>query len=97
MRYFATLGSVPADEKYHYTNILVRGIPKKYIPHTDVAVAAMGWGSDAGGSTISKICRISVTVENTPEPGTIRISESNMVRGDKLRAEWVYPISFHVK
>lgn len=97
MRCFATLGDAPSGEKYHNSNILVKGIPKKYIPYLDSSFAAVGWGTDADGSYVSKVCRISVTKEDFTEPGTIRISESNMVKGDKLRAEWIYPVTYHRK
>lgn len=98
MRCFATLGDVPEGEKYHSSDILVTGIPKKYIPYQDVAIASEGWGLDSEGFTVSKICRISVTNENFIDyPGSIRISESNMVKGDKLRAEWIYPVTYHRK
>ena len=98
MRCFATLGDVPEGEKYHASDILVTGIPKKYIPNQDVAIASEGWGLDSEGFTVSKICRISVTNENFIDyPGSIRISESNMVKGDKLRAEWIYPVTYHRK
>ena len=98
MRCFATLGDVPKGEKYHTSDILVTGIPKKYIPYQDVAVASEGWGLDSEGFTVAKICRISVTNENFIDyPGSIRISDSNMVKGDKLRAEWIYPVTYHRK
>ena len=98
MRCFATLGDVPKGEKYHTSDILVTGIPKKYIPYQDVAIASEGWGLDSEGFTVAKICRISVTNENFIDyPGSIRISDSNMVKGDKLRAEWIYPVTYHRK
>ena len=98
MRCFATLGDVPEGEKYHTSDILVTGIPKKYIPYQDVAIASEGWGLDSEGFTVAKICRISVTNENFIDyPGSIRISDSNMVKGDKLRAEWIYPVTYHRK
>ena len=98
MRCFATLGDVPKGEKYHTSNILVTGIPKKYIPYQDVAIASEGWGLDSEGFSVAKLCRISVTNENFIDyPGSIRISDSNMVKGDKLRAEWIYPITYHRK
>lgn len=98
MRCFATLGDVPKGKKYHESDVLVTGIPKKYIPYQDVAIASEGWGLDSEGSTVPKICRISVTNENFIDyPGSIRISESNMVKGDKLRAEWIYPVTYHRK
>ena len=98
MRCFATLGDVPKGEKYHSSDILVTGIPKKYIPYQDVAIASEGWGLDSEGFTVAKICRISVTNENFIDyPGSIRISDSNMVKGDKLRAEWIYPVTYHRK
>ena len=98
MRCFATLGDVPKGEKYHTSDVLVTGIPKKYIPYQDVAIASEGWGLDSEGFTVAKICRISVTNENFIDyPGSIRISDSNMVKGDKLRAEWIYPVTYHRK
>ena len=98
MRCFATLGDVPKGEKYHTSDILVTGIPKKYIPYQDVAIASEGWGLDSEGFSVAKICRISVTNENFIDyPGSIRISDSNMVKGDKLRAEWIYPVTYHRK
>ena len=98
MRCFATLGDVPEGKKYHESDILVTGIPKKYIPYQDVAIASEGWGLDSEGSTVPKLCRISVTNENFIDyPGSIRISDSNMVKGDKLRAEWIYPVTYHRK
>ena len=98
MRCFATLGDVPEGEKYHTSDVLVTGIPKKYIPYQDVAIASEGWGLDSEGFTVAKICRISVTNENFIDyPGSIRISDSNMVKGDKLRAEWIYPVTYHRK
>ena len=98
MRCFATLGDVPKGEKYHSSDILVTGIPKKYIPYQDVAIASEGWGLDSEGFAVAKICRISVTNENFIDyPGSIRISDSNMVKGDKLRAEWIYPVTYHRK
>ena len=98
MRCFATLGDVPKGEKYHSSDILVTGIPKKYIPYQDVAIASEGWGLDSEGFTVAKICRISVTNESFIDyPGSIRISDSNMVKGDKLRAEWIYPVTYHRK
>lgn len=98
MRCFATLGDVPEGKKYHSSDILVTGIPKKYIPYQDVAIASEGWGADSEGFEVPKSCRISVTNENFIDyPGSIRISESNMVKGDKLRAEWIYPVTYHRK
>ena len=98
MRCFATLGDVPEGKKYHASDVLVTGIPKKYIPYQDAAFAAEGWGLDSEGFEVSKLCRISVTIENFIDyPGSIRISESNMVKGDKLRAEWIYPVTYHRK
>ena len=98
IRCFATLGDVPKGEKYHNSDILVTGIPKKYIPYQDVAIASEGWGLDSEGFSVAKICRISVTNEGFIDyPGSIRISESNMVKGDKLRAEWIYPVTYRRK
>ena len=98
MRCFATLGDVPEGKKYHTSDVLVTGIPRKYIPYQDAAFASEGWGLDSEGFEVSKLCRISVTNEDSIDyPGSIRISDSNMVKGDKLRAEWIYPITYHRK
>ena len=82
-------------ETYAHQLILLENVPRKYIPQVSVPCAGMGWGTDSDGSDTSRVCRISVTEETYTTPGCVRISESNMKGGDRIRAQFVYPIMYH--
>lgn len=82
-------------EEYAHQLILFENVPRKYIPNASVTCAGMGWGVNSDGSDTSRVCRISVTEETYTTPGCVRISESNMKGGDRIRAQFVYPVIFH--
>ncbi len=82
-------------EEYAQQLILFENVPRKYIPQFSVTCAGMGWGVNSDGSETSRVCRISVGEETYTTPGCVRISESNMKGGDRIRAQFIYPIMYH--